>query len=746
MKLICIGNYPPRQCGIATFSANLLNAIRGAAGIKDKEVDIEVIAMNDGNRNYDYPPIVSQVIHDDVKAMYEQKADYINNSGADVCLLQHEYGIFGGASGVLLLGLLRRIKIPVVSTFHTVLLNPTFHERETLKKIAFYSSKIVIMNGLAIGFLKDVFDVHESKIVRIQHGVPDFEAMKEQLPSPPDNWKNRMVMLTFGLIGRSKGIETAIKALPEVVKKHPQLLYVVVGKTHPNVVKLSGEEYREMLKDLTKTLQLENHVQFIDRYLSEEELMAHLLTADLYVTPYHNIAQITSGTLSYAVAGGCAVLSTPYWHAEELLADGMGVLFEFGDTAALAEEIDKLIEDKGKLATMQQAAYNYGKTIAWPLIGGQYIDILEQAAGEIPPERIFFSTKKPVNDSLEVKYVLPVFDPAPLLRLTDDTGILQHANGCVPCYKTGYCLDDNSRALVLALMAHKETGDPVYEKLAINYLSFIRHTHIKDGIFINYLTYDRNYHECENSDDAYGRALWALGYLIRFAPNDSMMQVGLDLFYNILNKLSTLQYARGYANSIFGLYHYTKRFPDQERFLYLLVKQAEGLCSLFKRHSRGKWRWFEDRMTYDNGLLPAALYKAYQRSGISMFKEIADESGAYLESKCFINDHLSLIGNKKWLGLDENYEIYAQQPLDALAMIELYDSIYQLDKSEEAAKKVRKSFLWFLGYNDLDIPLYDAQTKGCNDGIEVGNINRNQGAESNIAYLTAHLISKPYFV
>ncbi len=746
MKVICIGNYPPRQCGIATFTANLLNAIKSAAAINAKEVDIEVIAMNDGDKTYDYPAIVSQVIHDQNKAMYERKAEYINNSGADVCLLQHEYGIFGGASGVLLLGLLRRIKIPIVTTFHTVLQNPAFHERETLKKIAFYSSRIVIMNGLAIGFLKDVFDVPESKIVRIQHGVPDFEAMKEQLPPLPDNWKNRMVMMTFGLIGRSQGIETAIKALPEVVKKHPQLLYVVVGKTHPNVVKLSGEEYREMLKDLTKTLRLENHVQFIDRYLSEEELMSHLLAAGLYVTPYHNKAQITSGTLSYAVAGGCAVLSTPYWHAEELLADGRGVLFEFGDTAALAEEIDKLIEDKARLSNMQQAAYNYGKTIAWPLIGGEYIDILEQTSGENPPERISFSTKKPENEIREVKYVVPPFDPAPLLRLTDDTGILQHANGCVPCYKTGYCLDDNSRALVLALMAHKETGDPVYEKLAINYLSFIRHTHIKDGIFINYLTYDRNYHECENSDDAYGRALWALGYLIRFAPNDSMMQVGLDLFYNILNKLNTLQYARGYANSIFGLYHYTRRFPDQERFLYLLVKQAEGLCSLYKRHSRGKWCWFEDRMTYDNGLLPAALYKAYHRSGISMFKEIADEATAYLESKCFINDHLSLIGNKKWLGLDENYEIYAQQPLDALAMIELYDSIYQLDKSEETANKVRKSFLWFLGYNDLDIPLYDAQTKGCNDGIEVMNINRNQGAESNIAYLTAYLISQPYFV
>ncbi len=745
MKVICIGNYPPRQCGIATFTANLLNAINGAAALNYKEVDIEVVAMNDGNRTYDYPGIVSQVIHDQDKTMYEQKADYINNSGAHVCLLQHEYGIYGGASGVLLLGLLRRIKIPIVTTFHTVLQNPAFHERETLKKIAFYSSRIVIMNGLAIGFLKDVFDVPESKIVRIQHGVPDFEAIRDHLPQPPEKWSNRLVIMTFGLIGRSKGIETAIKALPEVVKKYPQLLYVVVGKTHPNVVKLSGEEYREMLMDLTKTLRLENHVQFIDRYLSEEELMSHLLAADLYVTPYHNKVQITSGTLSYAVAGGCAVLSTPYWHAEELLADGRGVLFEFGDTSELATEIEKLIEDKDKLTRIQQAAYEYGKSIAWPLIGGEYIDVLEQAAGEMPTDRTLFPIKTTDNTVSDEKFFLPPFDPTPLLRLTDDTGMLQHANGCVPCYKTGYCLDDNSRALVLALMAHRENDDPIFEQLAIKYLSFIRHMHIKDGVFINFLTYDRNYDECENSDDAYGRTLWALGYLIRFAPNDSMMQVGQDLFYNILNKLNTLQYARGYANSIFGLYHYTRRFPDQERFLYLLVKQAEGLCSLYKHHSRGEWHWFEDRMTYDNGLLPAALYKAYHRSGISMFKEIADEATAYLESKCFIKDHLSLIGNKKWLGLDENYEIYAQQPLDALAMVVLYDAIYQLDKSDGAADKVRKSFLWFLGYNDLDIPLYDSQTKGCNDGIEMMNINRNQGAESNVAYLTAHLISQPYF-
>lgn len=741
MKIICIGNYPPRQCGIATFTENLVKAIQKAASISALKFEIEVVAMNDGENTYDYPPMVKRIINDKLSNEYRQAADYINQSGADICLLQHEYGIFGGASGVLLLGLLRRLQMPLVVTCHTVLEKPGFHEKEVLKKITAFASRIVVMNSLAIGFLKNIYGVPAEKVVHIEHGVPDFEQQKDSLPPPPPEWAKRTVMLTFGLIGRSKGIETAICALPELVKKHPELCYVVLGKTHPNVVKFAGEEYRESLMKLVKAHKLENHVQFIDRYVSEKELMAMLLAADLYVTPYHNKAQITSGTLSYAVSGGCAVLSTPYWHAEELLGQGLGKLFGFGNADELSASIDNLLTNPKALKKLKNKAYVHGQKITWPKIGQAYLELFKTTSAEIQAK----DNHRHIVQYPASYYTLAEFNPAHLLRLTDNTGLLQHAIGSVPNYKTGYCLDDNARALVLGLMAYQQTGDKLYIDLSIKYLSYLKYMQTGDGDFVNFLSYDHRFVDIKKSDDAFGRAIWALGYLIRYAPNDSLFQTGLELFYISVDLLHKLKYARGYANCIFGLYHYTRRFPDQEKYLYLLTELAEGLSAIYQHHKRSHWHWFEDSITYDNGLLPAALYLAYSATGNMLFREIADESSAFLESKCMVNGRLSLIGNKKWLGLDSSYEMYAQQPIDAMAMIIMYDVRHQLTQEDTVRQKLRHSFLWFYGHNDLDIPLYDAETAGCNDGIEATGINRNQGAESIIAWLISCLISQAYF-
>jgi glycosyltransferase involved in cell wall biosynthesis len=745
MKIICIGNYPPRQCGIATFTKNLLDAIN-QADIRTKSIlDVEVIAMNDSTAKYNYPPLVSKSLSDNDKDGYVEMADYINNSGADVCLLQHEYGIFGGDSGVLLLGLLRALRIPIVVTLHTVLEKPGFHQHEVMKKIASYATYVVVMSSLAVRFLEEIYEVPSSKIVRIEHGVPDFEALKPMLPPTPADWKNRKVMLTFGLIGRSKGIETAIRALPDVVKQHPELVYVVVGKTHPHVIKSEGESYRNYLKSLAAELKLENHIQFVDSYLSEEELMAWLLAADMYVTPYPNKAQITSGTLSYAVGGGCAVLSTPYWHAEELLSEGRGRLFDFGNSKSLALMLNQLLGDESQLAAMQKAAYDYGKTISWPIIGKSYLDLFEKACNK-NAKAYKAELAGNLNKSIKKnKIVLPLFSTKHLERLTDSTGLLQHATGSIPNYKTGYCVDDNARALLLSLMAFEQMGDELYKELAIKYLSFLKYMQTSDGDFINFLTYDRSYYDQMNSEDAFGRAFWSLGYLIRFAPDDAMFQLAMQMYNCSLAHISSLRYARGLANVIFGVYHYTLRFPDQEKHLQLLINLANKLCEVYTRHRKPLWFWFEDAMTYDNGLLPAALYMAYERTGIERYREYADESRIFLESKCFKDGYLTPIGNKKWLGLDDSYEMFAQQPIDAMAMVLLYNALHKLDNAEGSTEKLQLSFLWFLGHNELDIPLFDRQTGGCNDGIESMNINRNQGAESTVAYLLSHLISKPYF-
>ena len=733
MKVICLGNYPPRQCGIATFTENLVKAITSSAEIDSVSFEIEVIAMNDCGMSYSYPAQVKKVIRNEIKEEYRQTSEYINNSGADLCLVQHEYGIYGGESGVLLLELMRRLKIPIVSTFHTILIKPNFHQIEVLKKVAAYSSKIVVMNGLAIDFLVDIYNVRREKIIRIEHGVPDFEVFRNNFLATIPDWEHRKVILTFGLIGRSKGIETVLKAMPAIISKHPDILYVILGKTHPHVQYYAGEEYREYLQMLVRKLNLEANLIFINEYVSEMELMSYLKRADLYVTPYLNKAQITSGTLSYAVSGGCAVISTPYWHAEELLAEGRGHLFDFGNHHQLSGIINQLLDNPESLKLLQQKAYDYGQTITWTLIGRSYLELFAVVLDK--------GTDLLQKKDLKINY--PEFDITHLKRLTDETGLLQHARTSVPCYKAGYCLDDNARAIIVSIAAWKKTNDPLYLDLLNRYLAYTTYMQQRDGSFKNYMTYERTL-SVDTSDDAYGRTFWALGYLIRFAPINSVFQLALELFDHTLSQLNNLSYARGYANCILGLYHYIKRFPDQERFIKLLEQLSEQLCDKFIQHQQHNWNWFEDSITYDNGLLPAALYRAYEILGSAKYLQIAEESRIFLESKCFREDWLSLIGNRRWLRLDQDYDIFAQQPIDAMAMVLLYESAWEATGNEQFIDKLLISFDWFFGKNDLDISLYDPESKGCNDGIEPLNINLNQGAESTMAYLLSRLIAEPF--
>jgi glycosyltransferase involved in cell wall biosynthesis len=735
MKVICLGNFPPRQCGIATFTENLIKAILNAAKTHSISIEIEVIAMNDCGKKYSYPDIVKHVIRNEVMDDYIKIADYINKSGADLFLVQHEYGIFGGESGVLVLGLLRRLKIPIISTFHTVLQNPTFHQLEVLKKIAIYSSRIVVMNGLAIKFLIDIYNVPFEKIIQIKHGVPDFESFKSQMLPTPKAWENRKIMLSFGLIGRSKGIETVLKALPAIVSRNPEVLYVILGKTHPHVLNYAGEEYRDFLINLVKELNLNEYVIFINEYVSEIELMSYLKIADIYITPYLNKAQITSGTLSYAISGGCAVISTPYWHAEELLSEERGRLFDFGNYHQLATTINQLLDNPDSLQHLQQKAYDYGKTMSWPIIGKAYLDLFSSTV-------IQFCTFQ--RSSIDFKIYYPDFDIIHLHRLTDDTGLLQHANTIVPCYKSGYCLDDNARAVIVCLAAWNRSKEQIYLDLLNRYLSYITFMQQEDGSFKNFMTYDRSLLD-DTSDDAFGRTFWALGYLIRFAPLDSTFHLGLKIFNQSLLQLDNLSYARGYANCILGLYHYTKHFPDQEKYLKLMQILSDKLCEKYSQHKKNDWHWFEDLLTYDNGLMPAALYRTYEITGNTKYLQIADESRIFLESKCFRDNWLSLIGNRKWLNNHHEYENFAQQPLDAMAMVILYESAWNATGNKYFIDKLRLSFDWFFGKNDLDITLFDPESKGCNDGIEEFNINRNQGAESNIAYLLSWLIAEPFF-
>ncbi len=735
MKVIVVGNYPPRKCGIATFTENLVHSLFEANNRLGWDLEIEVIAMNDNGRNYDYPDIVKLTIDDHKREDYIKAAEYINQSGADLCVLQHEYGIFGGVSGLLILSLLEKLEVPLVTTLHTVLDKPDFHQKEVLKKIACYSEKLVIMNRMAISFLTEVYHVDPQKIVHIEHGVPDFDRFRPDSRKIPKEWKGRRVILTFGLISRNKGLETVIRALPKVVKQHPDVLYVILGKTHPNVVRESGEEYRTWLKQLAEKLGVERHVSFIDEYVSEEDLMNYLKHATVYVTPYLNKAQITSGTLSYAIGAGLAVVSTPYWHAEELLSDGRGLLFDFGDSEQLANILLRLFDDEKVLDSYRKKAAEYKNKIVWPQIGLRYLELFKQVI------------KQGRSKSLEKEsdFVIPKFSFRPLKRLTDETGLLQHAKGSIPYYHEGYTLDDNARAIILAIKAYRTFGKKKYLRYIWRYLGFVLYMQKENAGFYNYLSYSRNHSDKMDSEDAVGRTIWALGYLSRYATSNSLFQLCNELFFNSVKQIEALSHSRGYANAILGLFHYTKRFPDQVFYLDKLITLADNLCDNYQVNEAKGWHWFDEKMTYDNGILPAALYKAYQITKEEKYLEIANRSTQFLESVCFKNDHLSLVGNQQWADKNMPEPGFAQQPVDAFAMVYLYKTIQQIKHDAHSKKRLLDSFYWFLGKNDVGIPVYDSDTRNCYDGIEAFGINQNQGAESNIAYLLSWLMAKPYF-
>lgn len=731
MKIAYIGTYPPRECGIGTFTQNLVRSMVGEHHDESNEHTGFVVALNDHEQTYPYAEEVKLTIHQEQQADYLEAANFINHSGADLCILEHEFGIFGGQNGVYILPLLHRLKIPLIVTLHTILKSPTYNEKAVLKEICKMANRIVVMSHKAIGFLTGIYDVPESKIAFIQHGVPDIQF--DQAQSKKEfKLENKKLLLTFGFIGRNKGIETVIKALPKVIEKYPDVLYLVLGKTHPNVLRHSGEEYRNYLHRLIKSLNLGKHVLFLNEFINQKELFKYLSASDIYITPYQNEAQITSGTLSYAMGVGSAVISTPYWHATELLADGRGRLFDFGNSDELATIFNELLDQPETLKAIQQEAYAYGRNITWPKIGEKYIDLSQTVLAE-PSELV--EKKETIVDPL----LLPPFLLNHIKRLTDDTGIIQHAKFGIPNLKEGYCLDDNARALLMVLMAYKQKKDQLALDLSPIYLSYIHYMQNKDGTFRNFLSFNRNFLDEVGSEDSFGRTIWALGYLLGNAPNDAYYQTGRLVFFDAAPNFEKLQSIRSIANTIIGINYYLKSNPSDDGMTERLRKLTYTLIKHYEANSTGEWKWFETLLAYDNAMLPLALLHSAEILNDERVTQVAMETMDFLTGITLKDGYLSIIGNKEWYKKDGERSVFAQQPIDALAMVLMYHQAFHLTKDKEYLNKLYTSFMWFLGENDLRMSLYDFETKGCCDGFEDYGVNRNQGAESSLAYLISHL-------
>jgi len=731
MKIAYIGTYPPRQCGIGTFTRNLLISMANKPKTTKKSNEGFVVALNDHDQVYDYPKEVDLTIRQEHQRDYLSAAKFINFSGADICILEHEFGIFGGHNGVYILPLLYRLEIPLIVTLHTIVKNPSYNEKAVLQEICKMANKIIVMSNKAIEFLISIYNVPEEKIVLIEHGVPDLQ-FSQELSKKEFNLENKKVLLTFGFVSRNKGIETVIKALPKIIKKYPETIYLVLGKTHPNVIRYSGEEYRIYLQGLIKSFSLENHVFFLNKFVDQEELFKYLYASDIYITPYLNEAQITSGTLSYAIGVGTGVISTPYWHAQELLANGRGRLFNFHDSEELSNILLEFLDNPEILKNHREKAYNYGRKITWPIIGGKYIALSEKILKEKPE---VFVKKETIIDPL----VLPHFYLDHIKRLTDDTGIIQHAKFGIPNLKDGYCLDDNARALLMALMTYRQKKDPLALELSSIYISFIDYMQNKNGTFRNFLSFKRNFLDKVGSEDTFGRAIWALGFLLGNAPNDAYYQIGRLIFFNASPNFDKLQSVRNIANTMVGISYYLRNNSSDDSMTERLRNLAYKLINQYEEHSSADWKWFESLFTYDNGMLPLALLHAAEILNDDKITETALESMNFLTEITFSNGYLSLIGNENWYKKDGKRSVFAQQPIDAQAMVLMFHQAFNLTKDKEYLNKLFTSFMWFLGENDLRIGLFDFETKGCCDGIERYGVNRNQGAESSLAYLISHL-------
>jgi glycosyltransferase involved in cell wall biosynthesis len=731
MKIAFIGTYPPRECGIGTFTNNLFNSVVINNKKTESTNDGFVVALNDFTNNYEYPEEVKRIIRQEHQEDYLQAAKYINLSGADLCVLEHEFGIFGGQNGVYILPLLHRLEVPLMVTLHTILKTPSYNEKAVLHEICKMASKIVVMSHKAIEFLVSIYDVPKEKIVFIDHGVPDLqfdtEKSKKEL-----KLENKKVLMTFGFIGRNKGIETVIKALPKVIEKHPEVIYLVLGKTHPNVFRHSGEEYRIFLMRLVKNLQLEKHVVFLNEFVNVNDLFKYLSATDIYITPYLNEAQITSGTLSYAVGVGSAVISTPYWHASELLADGRGRLFNFNDSDELTSVLSALLDNPDELNILKSKAREYGKKITWPKTGEKYVAIAEQ----IIKHGITELEKK---DTIFDLLILPPFSLAHINRLTDDTGIIQHAKFGIPNLKEGYCLDDNSRALLMVLMAYRQMKDIRALDLLPVYLSYIHYMQSRDGTFRNFLSFSRNYMDEIGSEDSFGRTIWALGYLLGNAPNDAYYQTGKEVFFNAAQNFEKLNSIRSIANTMIGVCYYLKTNPTDDSMTERLRNMAHNLVKHYEENESDDWNWFESLLAYDNGILPLALLHSVEILNEDKVLEVAMKSMQFLTTHTLDENYLSIIGNEKWYKKDGERSVFAQQPIDAMAMVLMYHQAFHVTKNKEYLNKLYTSFLWFLGENDLRMSLFDFETNGCCDGFESYGVNRNQGAESSLAYLISHL-------
>ena len=720
-RIALIGNFLPRRCGLATFTTDSYQALRD----RFPSVAVDVYAMNDPGQTYDYPDFVTGIDQEN-PAAYVEAASKIAQSGVDLIWVQHEFGIFGGEAGSHLLRLLDRVSAPVLITLHTILEKPSPPQRHVIEALLRRAVKVVVMADAGRDILMRRYGARASQIAVVKHGIPDRpfaepEAMKEKL-----GLSGCDVILTFGLLSPDKGIETIIDALPDIVTRSRRpVRYVVLGATHPHLVAQEGEAYRERLRAQALRLNVQDNIQWVNAFVELDDLTDYLTAADVYVTPYLNPNQITSGTLSYAIGLGKPVVSTPYVHAREILAADHGRLVDFRDSAGFAREIADLLQDSETRDLLRQRAYALGRTMIWPRYAEAVMNemtIIKSSA----PTRIQTAAGRAIPRSVSFQAIE---------RLSDATGMFQHSLYSVPDRNHGYCIDDNARALLL-MNELRGLPDEKHDQWAPVYASFIQYAWNADkGAFRNFMGFDRAWLEEVGSEDSFGRTLWAIGITARDNRLAQLRRWASDMFDQVAGYALKLEPPRSHAFAILGATAILEAHPGHQLSTKIVSTMGEKLLSLVARNRRPDWAWFEIVLAYDNCRLPEALLRAGKALDRQDMIKVGLETLEWI-----ITQQTAEKGHFRAVGTDSFGKAYAppqpfdQQPLEAWATVDACSYAFEITGEERWRELAMTAYRWYLGENDLGLALADPATGECFDGLMPQGVNLNQGAESVLAF------------
>ena len=728
-EILVITSYPPRECGIATYSQDLIKALNNKFS---NSISIKVCALESGDTNYTYPEEVKYILKTSIAGEYEKLALNINNDPhIEIVLIQHEFGFYHGQQHAFEEFLFMLIK-PVITVFHTVLPHPDEKLKSKIKNIASVCRSIIVMTHTSADILMNDYGLSKSKISVIAHGTHLVPHLSEKFLKEKYRLSGRKVLTTFGLLSSGKSIETTIEALPAIVKQCPEVLFLVMGKTHPEVVKNEGEKYREMLETKVKQLDLQDHVRFINKYLALPELLEYLQLTDIYLFTTNDPNQAVSGTFAYAMSCSCPIISTPIPHAKEILTEDTGIIFDFRNSQQLADAVIRLFCDDELRLHLSVNTLQKIVSTAWENSAIAHANLFEEIA----------------ENQINLQYNLPEINLEHVKQMSTNTGMIQFSKINQPDIESGYTLDDNARAMIAMCMYFKSTGDKSSLPYIKKYLRFIKQCQQPEGNFLNYVDKDHHFTEQNqevNLDDSNGRALWALGYLISLIgvlPPEIIASADKIIEKSLL-RLGTMKSTRAMAFAIKGIYYYHSTIKSPENII-LIESLANRMVRMYEHESEKEWEWFEGYMTYANSILPEAMLNAWLATGEPIYKNIAISSFNFLLSHTFNENGIEVISNKNWFKKGQKPGRFGEQAIDVAYTIMTLSKFYDAFKNEEYHQKMVIAFNWFLGKNRLNQIIYNPCTGGCYDGLEESNVNLNQGAESTVSYLMARLTIEKY--